>query len=1399
VALLLVFLPALIVAPHPSVMVYEDNDYSNLHNVVGGSDLSMFRKIGTGECLAPASRPVRGRARRDLTHLWCRRLCVGSCLGYTYAPCERVCTLHGDPTQLQNTSDADGWQTVNGGGMIETCSQRCGSTCYQRMSPSPPGQVVSNTAVLDTPAMPFGSVADVSCPLPYVGTVKVRAGLQGPFIEAGRCRSPCAAGIVVNGNFDVHYPDFLHGSSVQAVCPSGATGVIVLSCSDGKATWESGRCGYDCVLGSLIVGDAVISYPALNHTGYLNMTCPNITSGNVTLQCWDSTVTAIEGTCNLNCDAGDMILRYGDTLGEISFGAFNHSDENETECEPDTNFTGMITLRCNRGTVSIVDGHCYRHCLPSTIGPGVKALPYPRFDHESKLTMQCLPGFTGELELECVDGNATLLKGECMMHCLAGAVTTNSINLPHPLFNHSTSLNLTCPWPSHSGYVIASCFDGAVSYTGMCGNNCLASSYWSNGYYAAWDFIQHGYTADVPCPVPAVGSVAIRCFDGSARYISGKCGRPCKDGAVSKNGAIVYYPALNHTDVQAYPCASLFSTGLSFSGSITVECVDGFAQATGSCEADCPNGKLTADGAQVFYPSMPHGEETTAVCSPGTPEAPLYGTIQVVCKSGYASAVSGTCGGPCEEGEFTSQETRDDFVTHPTIAHTDSKWVICPPHLSGFVHLFCRNGVVEVIGNGTCGDRCQPEYLEVYGASLTTPLMEHRAKVDYPCEHPFNGVVKLSCDFGQLFANSECQAECLPGNVSMEYGAALAHPKMMSGDLYPTRCPLGFVDVPVVLRCQDGKGVVHSGGCFKHCAADWFYDPHYPREESWAVQHYEILHDSATIRECPEYFDGKVTLSCWNGKATMTSGHCSRNCRPNRIMIRAGVVVMNREMLSGQLAASVPCPPSFDGSMRLLCTEGVVSLGEGGCNATCPPGIVLTAPYGELGDNEVAEIACPDTGTVFIRCNDGTVTVLGGRCFKGCESGTVIDKNGTRIEYPYIRHNESTAGACAGLSKGVVTLQCNDTKVIQAALPGERCLRFCRSQPVETPDGSTIFPPDTEHGNQATVRCPNGQLGLVTVSCYDTEFQVIDGVCGNTNCPESYVYSNGALLTHYAINNGWRAGPTMCPAPYQGVSTFWCRNGTTVVDEVTVQLPVSDEDFEAVALGNETSEDSRFLLCGCCYPHGAPPAAEAIKGRETGIYISVVASGAGLSVMLAVVAGWYFLPRKKTSRVWPEKKKPPDPRPVAEQTFDMILDQFQMKLKNNPELIQSVLEKNLKLKALPPADQKLAIENIKQNPNEAKKFLSRRSMHYLLAVEDVASNPTPASPKISSRAPISPKSASARSGGRIAQLPPQLALGNGEQEALADVPDNNLRSPSLAWPEVSPISTGQALLLQAVT
>jgi hypothetical protein len=224
------------------------------------------------------------------------------------------------------------------------------------------------------------------------------------------------------------------------------------------------------------------------------------------------------------------------------------------------------------------------------------------------------------------------------------------------------------------------------------------------------------------------------------------------------------------------------------------------------------------------------------------------------------------------------------------------------------------------------------------------------------------------------------------------------------------------------------------------------------------------------------------------------------------------------------------------------------------------------------------------------------------------------------------------------------------------------------------------------------------------------------------NCAEGKVTSNGAELSHVDINNGWRGGPAICPKPAIGTATFLCNNGTTELEEVTEALPVSPEDHQAIKLGNESSSDARFILCGCCFPAGPMPPVPPVEGTDTGIYIWVAAVGGSLVLVVVTVAGWYFLPRqKKLSRVVPEvnniKEAPDDPRPIADKSYEALLDAFCQELEANPKVAKT----SIALMQLPDKERRMAIEDMLQDPKLAKNFFTQRDMQYCLAIEDVPS------------------------------------------------------------------------------
>merc|ERR1719356_1402501 len=106
----------------------------------------------------------------------------------------------------------------------------------------------------------------------------------------------------------------------------------------------------------------------------------------------------------------------------------------------------------------------------------------------------------------------------------------------------------------------------------------------------------------------------------------------------------------------------------------------------------------------------------------------------------------------------------------------------------------------------------------VYGASFTTPLMEHLEAYDQPCMEPFTGTVSVNCTDGNLIIQPSCQQGCFKGNRTIEGGAMVFFPDMVSGATHQATCPQEYAGAPL-LQCVDGTPEVIEGSCKAHCKA----------------------------------------------------------------------------------------------------------------------------------------------------------------------------------------------------------------------------------------------------------------------------------------------------------------------------------------------------------------------------------------------------------------------------------------------------------------------------------------------------------------------------------------------------------------------------------------------------
>mmetsp|Transcript_15551 Transcript_15551/g.36800 ORF Transcript_15551/g.36800 Transcript_15551/m.36800 type:complete len:1335 (+) Transcript_15551:72-4076(+) len=1258
-----------------------------LHFVNGQQDATpapaAFERFGDGECMTNAMLPIRGRSRRDLEHGECRAICnTDNCIGYTYAPCERICALHGEPELFRGLPDPERWSTKNGGGLIANTNGRCGSSCYVRKAPCQGGTLQSAGAFMNYESLTFGLTRTLECPFPHKGSVSVVCTSTGIQVAGGRCLRPCESGFVRDEYFEVKYPPTRHGEFGAGPCPSGTLGNMTIFCNDGSAAHVLGRCGTNCPAGALRSGSATIYYSSMDHEAIWTQGCPLGWVGFVDLECINGFTSIRSGLCQRHCDEGTINTTADSGIapavsGFVVYDDLDHSRGVWATCEsPNDMLTGRLVLFCNDGSVSpdYNLGRCNRHCAAGQVGTGVRAVSHGIIPHMTNVTLECNPGFNGGFYVGCVDGVVILYEGFCYMNCVAGTITSNTITLPHEPLEHGENTTVECPAATHAGNITVVCDDGqARMVEGFCGQNCTSGFIFSNGARVNHPGIQHGTEQNISCPAPWGAEITFRCFDGSVRN-SGRCGRQCIGGNVEQNGAVVFYTNLAHGESGTFICETLFASALTFSGSLELTCDDGGVVAVGLCSPDCPAGDITNNGARIIVPALKADTYIDTFCQPRA----AHGEVRVTCQGGFQVVTQGSCGDPCPEDWFSNVNTRHTDLWLEEVSHDNGVWKDCPQDLSGQIYIHCFDGLLRVL-EGQCGERCRSERVEVTGANFISPLLDHAEEHLQPCLQPYSDFVNLTCIFGELLVVGNCQLGCFAGDFVLPGGATVSHPDLVSGFTAEPDCPLGYAVGKVTIVCVNGNMEVQSGTCDAHCQAGRFMGP-----TGYLVNHLKIQHNETRLVACPAGYIGQLRLRCLAGAVGIETGQCLRNCIEGATALRDDVIFGYDDMEHGEVSREMKCPTGYVGSVRLLCTDSVVSVASGQCLAHCGAGVAQGAEYFGLEHEDFVSIVCPEVGEIKVRCFDGEVEVVEGQCLYGCAAGTVVDANGVDLRYPAFPHGTRINGTCSGLGVGTVELHCNNTVV---ALAGEgTCQRHCPPQFTESRDGSNVSVPYIEHLQQASVQCPNGQAGVLAVRCTDFVSSVFDGICGDMNCRAGEVNTNGALVAYPAINDKRNAGPGDCGEDFLGEPVFYCSDGIVSVLAVNLirqpRIPGIDNVSEIGSSYNFTEED-RFKLCGCCSPPPDLPDIAALEGLDSMvvIYWAVAVGGAGF--LVATASGY-----------WIYKKRPPKVSKVTPE--DGLGAGSSLAIQDNPQLTSKELA--LRDAAMSERDLALALKDVPARP-----------------------------------------------------------------------------------------------------
>jgi len=156
----------------------------------------------------------------------------------------------------------------------------------------------------------------------------------------------------------------------------------------------------------------------------------------VRVTCFDGAVTILSGACLYGCKKGEMYDVNGIT---VAHDDFNHDSKFNSTCS--LGGLGTVELYCYDRVVTVVEpldeNRCERHCEEqiTTARDGTDVLS-PFIEHLQSAMIQCPNGTSGVLTLRCEDGATSVIDGVCGdMNCRAGEVMSNEAVLSHNAIN----------------------------------------------------------------------------------------------------------------------------------------------------------------------------------------------------------------------------------------------------------------------------------------------------------------------------------------------------------------------------------------------------------------------------------------------------------------------------------------------------------------------------------------------------------------------------------------------------------------------------------------------------------------------------------------------------------------------------------------------------------------------------------------------------------------------------------------------------------------------------------------------------------------------------------------------------------------------------------------------------
>lgn len=376
---------------------------------------------------------------------------------YTTSYCGGVtipATNHGTTTNVPCPGGCSGAginATCNFGvfdSIIDNCLMNCPATSA--------AAGVCGTANLPA-GTPSGSVGTAPCPGACTGTVSALCTNGTYGTPSNTCLLDCPALPVGAGSCGAtSLPATTSGSVSSVACPSGCSGTLSATCTNGTFGPVTNGCG--CPATDVGTSCGVATLPSVVNGSSSSAPCPgSCTGGTVSATCTSGTFGPVTDGCT--CPATVV----GSVCGSVTLPSTTSGNTSSAPCAGSCR--GTVSATCNGSTFGAVTDACTTDCLPMTVAPpicGGTSVTLPGVPNNTMSLAPCPSPCVGAVVAVCQLGSFAGTIVNCIVECPETTVLFNEQYWTIPRTPHGQMINVGCPAVDCTGGVTLTCGDGGV-------------------------------------------------------------------------------------------------------------------------------------------------------------------------------------------------------------------------------------------------------------------------------------------------------------------------------------------------------------------------------------------------------------------------------------------------------------------------------------------------------------------------------------------------------------------------------------------------------------------------------------------------------------------------------------------------------------------------------------------------------------------------------------------------------------------------------------------------------------------------------------------------------------------------------------------------------------------------